>query len=905
MENKKQLVIIPPMSEALKKLNEVLQGITEDESVEISMIDDLKELTQFVASTGQCLILASNAKKCANFLQENKVILAKNHCKIILFTPKEIPAKTLVKFTKIGLTESILESSPPKTILYKIKLQLRSIKTVNSQENSEKLIKSLENNKRLVSENAELESKEKGSDDESITDHGMNKKKFSKDAEQSIDYSDPLKTKDHSEEESIETMWKTNRKKSIDLNLTEEKDPTIDSEATSIDMYYRGKKNKLDSMLEFDEDNLDISKKINLIDLEISSAKKNSYADVIEEGTIKEKRLEQHPSESQEDKKKTNAEIDLLLESQEHNNALEEIDSELNIDLKRRHQLHLDEESAKTRKKMSEDLGGYLKGKLAENSEIQKEDKNENDNNYDNSEIEKSSQKNIDLELLAAAEKLSKKSHDADLLNNTHEGKVDKIDNNMFGDSATVDKISSRMNGSIDKSKNNQDHQDEQLTSDHTKEKLSLDEIFPKKDKNLNNDLVDNEFKKDQSIELTEADEEELDIGKSKKEIEISNEDNQRSLDPTDDTSEQDRLKKVSLEIQLEKAANTNESGAEEEVENNSLKSRESSGILPKKQGRQIHEGHVDKIDNYYRNGDSKNKEQNWDNLTDKKSKTDSLQGLKKSGMTLLAAEEKNYDETTIDYRKLKEEFEQMAIGLSSLKEGAEKATAEKDLLIDEDQGSFKVIEITPLSLDFSIHIINSILTNETKPKKVFTMITDELIEKYNCFPVFYKYNPSDKKFSEVFNSFNEAQNIKILIEKKVWWNEFKNDTPLFEHFHKLSMTTWRCPEIVKNNEIWEDVELPSWAEQELVNKHTELIFPYFDGLDRMGLAIVIFPDGINPKTVNGLLTVLEMARTLFLDTIERYKIAPAKEVDSVIVETQKSSVSNFFNGLFGKKKAS
>ena len=103
MENKKQLVIIPPMSEALKKLNEVLQGITEDESVEISMIDDLKELTQFVASTGQCLILASNAKKCANFLQENKVILAKNHCKIILFTPKRYRPKLLSNLQKLVL----------------------------------------------------------------------------------------------------------------------------------------------------------------------------------------------------------------------------------------------------------------------------------------------------------------------------------------------------------------------------------------------------------------------------------------------------------------------------------------------------------------------------------------------------------------------------------------------------------------------------------------------------------------------------------------------------------------------------------------------------------------------------------------------------------------------------------
>ena len=53
MENKKQLIIIPPMSEALRKLHEVLDGITSDENVEITLIDDLRELSQFLGTTGQ------------------------------------------------------------------------------------------------------------------------------------------------------------------------------------------------------------------------------------------------------------------------------------------------------------------------------------------------------------------------------------------------------------------------------------------------------------------------------------------------------------------------------------------------------------------------------------------------------------------------------------------------------------------------------------------------------------------------------------------------------------------------------------------------------------------------------------------------------------------------------------
>lgn len=188
---------------------------------------------------------------------------------------------------------------------------------------------------------------------------------------------------------------------------------------------------------------------------------------------------------------------------------------------------------------------------------------------------------------------------------------------------------------------------------------------------------------------------------------------------------------------------------------------------------------------------------------------------------------------------------------------------ADTSLKNNDDDGSFKVVEIDPKSLDFSIAIVNSIYNKDTKSKQIFAMISDELVDNYHCYPVFYSYKLSDKKFTEVFNSYIEINGNRMPAEKKEWWNEFKKDSALFEHYQTKSMTTWRCPEIVNNNEVWEDVELPTWAEQELKNKHVELIFPYFDGLDRMGLAVVIFPEGLNPKRPDGLLTVLEMANSL------------------------------------------
>ena len=97
-------------------------------------------------------------------------------------------------------------------------------------------------------------------------------------------------------------------------------------------------------------------------------------------------------------------------------------------------------------------------------------------------------------------------------------------------------------------------------------------------------------------------------------------------------------------------------------------------------------------------------------------------------------------------------------------------------------------------------------------------------------------------------------------------------------------------------------------------SKSVELIFPYFDGIDRMGMALVFFPEGINVKSANGLLTTLEMARALLLDTIERYKVVPlqdekidsekGKNLSEEEASSEKKGVLGFISGIFGKKKA-
>lgn len=909
MENKKQLIIIPPMSEALKKLNEVLEGISGDENVEISMIDDLKELSQFIATTGQCLILASNAKKCATFLQDNKAMLAKSHCKTILFTPKEIPAKTLIKFTKIGLTESILESSPPKTFLYKVKLLLRSIKTAKPQEDAEKLVKSLENGKAQNEEALERDVKEKLIAEDNVIDMDTTKKKRNEDSGETIDYANPLKGKIKPQEESIDTNWKSDRKKHAEVENTEEENMTAESELDSIDMYYRGKNKKLDTMLEPEEDDFGKLKKIEVVDQEAPSPKKSSFADVIDEGSIKLKRPDQASEEIEDEEKTSSVELDLLPASGKNKKSFDDIDSELDLSMNRRRKDEASEEGPKTKDKEVEDLGGYLKGKISKEMVPAEEPEMGLDVSYDNSEVEKEDgPEDFDLDLLAADKKKRKEDQDESPEDNVHDGEVDQIEGNMIGDSGTVDKIRTRMNGSSDGSGNKVEDEDDGLVL-YNKKKKATEEDDENSDQDDDSLSLEAAKKEREETESKKSDEEELELTQPQTKLDLLAGDKKTDNTPSADLEERERQKQAFLEkLKAEKAAKA--AASKEEDEDLNLRSRESSGIKLEKDGNQTHDGQVDKIDTFYRSGESKKQEHSWDNLTDKKTTLDLLPGQKRSGMSTVAADEKNNEETTIDYRKLKAEFDMMSAGgVIGEDSGAFSTKGDTTLRNNDDDGSFKVVEIDPKSLDFSIAIVNSIYNKDTKAKQIFAMITDELVDNYHCYPVFYSYKLSDKKFTEVFNSFVEINGHKMPADKKDWWNEFKKDTALFEHFQTKSMTTWRCPEIVNNNEVWEDVELPTWAEQELKTKHVELIFPYFDGLDRMGLAVVIFPEGLNPKTANGLLTVLEMARTLFLDTIQRYQVVPVKEKElikeaSPPKEAETKNVLSFFGGLFGKKKA-
>lgn len=909
MENKKQLLIIPPMSGPLQKLNEVLDGIAVDENIEISIIDDLKELTQFIGSTGQCLIAFSNAKKCATFLQENRFVIAKTHTKVILLTPKEIPAKTLIKFTKIGLTESILENSPPKTLLYKVKLLLRSIKTSGGNEDKELAVKTMTDASPAQSQaKNEINMDRLLAEDSSVNYLAEERAKFKKSEQEdgeAINYGENLKGKTSSHEEAIDTHWKSKRKNDDSLSVEEEKNNSKLEEENSaeIDMYYRGKRkgNALD-VIEGDE--ISIRKKLDYTpDEEDLVGKKIETTNLDLEQNEAENRKKIYDNEGfdyQLDRPKTSF-IEEVAEEEKKRALVDQEDEE---ERKRKELMELDAlfEEAKKRQEARdvEDLGGHYKGKVHNvEMDLEEPEATEERKEYDNSDLY-SKEKSLDLELVPVSEDERRKMQNEDSNEERkRKGYGENINTDMASGDGSVDHIETMMKSDmgLDRSKNIKTQEIQEREKSKNQQNDEIEEKSKEKDQAIA--AEENFNKKKESTNEIAAEEKSKSRDTTLAEEEVEDRKRERSFEEEEnpfDRQAQTRLKLVESE--------QDDRQSEHEVENDSMSYKKidtADSELDKKKNLAT-DAKVDKIDTYYRSGEAKKKDHDWD--IDERKKSLDL-GLQKSANrgpdNIQKKETSDLGEQTIDYRKIKEEFEAISRGEAIYDAENGSVGSAGTRTDDNEDGSFKVIEIDPAGFDFAINILNMIYQKELRPEDFYKTISEELQKSYHAYPVFYSYKPSDDKHIEAFDSIMKMPLDQSGEEIKNWWLEHKKDEIMLSEVFAKSMATWVCREM-----NWEDVELPAWAANELTNKKVELIYPYFDGVDRMGIALIYFPHGLNPKQARGIEVTLEMARTLLLDTIQR-KTAPGPRTEEATEEgkiTEKKNILNAFSGLFKGKKA-
>jgi hypothetical protein len=74
-----------------------------------------------------------------------------------------------------------------------------------------------------------------------------------------------------------------------------------------------------------------------------------------------------------------------------------------------------------------------------------------------------------------------------------------------------------------------------------------------------------------------------------------------------------------------------------------------------------------------------------------------------------------------------------------------------------------------------------------------------------------------------------------------------------------------------------------------------------------MGFAYLLFPTGINPSNEKKIIIILEMLRSVFLDSVQRAKKnepTTSTQSDEIDSKPAQSKIIGFFGNMFGKKKA-
>ena len=921
MAGKKPLIFVYPLSESLQKLKDIMSESSEENGLEIYEVDAAVEAVQLIPTVGQSLTLFSNPKKCAQILQASKKFMSKINSKAILLSPKQMPRKTLDKFSKVGLTECIVEPVAPKTLLYKVNLIMRSIVAQKDEEDEEFEVKSLSSGEIEEAEGNEKQRMEKGVLEDDVGEDLYAREKKEKQLEIEAEEEEKKKKSNYSEE-AIDTDWKGSvEQEGLDLESDDE-DKKNKYEEEDIDTYYKGETQSAE--LDLGED----------------------------EATKKEKAEFESEEAGWGDKEDKSKSLDLDEEDEENNKENhDEIDSYMRGKVgKADTELEMDDEDETSLEKEKVDDEKYLKGKINQDLMVEEEDElegvireDEEEQDYDEEETKKThleldddEDKDIEKEEheLEEAEDYKKEREDFDLEDaedhkkERHDLEEEEQTENQKEEAEEIEKYYKGKIGEQEEEEESEDYTED----DSKKTDLDLEEAEnykkDKEDYDLEEDSSDYEKEKKDDTELDfdedmydreKLEDEEMEDYSKKKNSELDLEDaddnkDYEKEDDEDDLDGDDKDKKDSLDLDLEDDSDRDKAMGREDDERGEFGRRESSKDLDLEDGGfQKKAKMVEKdVGGHYSNKKSvQHQEYDWENLNNKFNQNpDEEEKQKKDENTLTYEGKDDLGEQTIDYSKLWEEFGGITMDREASKakvtgpkyvagEKVEDAKTASHYSDDEEgenpnfdgaKGSQDEEEIKPIhepkpnGLDTAVKILNFYQQKDTRPEDVYKYIANIIHDEEGGITSFLTMNKDKHIYEDAYISILEMESGLDETEKKAIWTEQK----------------------VKNQSRWRELTLPTWSDETFQNKELEFFYPFYEGVSDLGLAVIDFKNGISQEKVKKLEIILETARGLFLE--EFHDTGSKGTYDGHEAEEQKKgffkkTIGKLFGGLFGKKK--
>lgn len=934
MSAKKPLIFVAPLNESLQKLKEVIEEVAEDEKIEIFEVDDASEVAQLIPTVGQSLSIFGNPKKCAMVLQPNRKVIQKLNSKVILLTKKSMPRKTLDKFSKIGLTECIVEPVAPKTLLYKVRLLLRSIVVADDTEDEEVETSFGASDSDSVDKD-EKQRLEKGimADDEDVLDYNMKSKK-DKGLDLSADEDEEEKKKSYAEE-AIQKEWK-GKVNENNLSFEEEeekKKKDIEESENYIDSYLRGKKSKTTDEL-FDDD--------------VSTQKKSQYEEEDDLGIHKLNKEMTLNLEADEDEDEDDHDHDDLYGNDDkyYKGKVSSVDMELDADN--------DDDAPTSYEEEEEELSKKKRENSLDMSFDEDDTQSTEDDSYEEGEdiYERERDFALDLEADEDDDQRNSEAHELD-----EEGKRSRTEEEMALDLDPEErkrrKAEQELSLEDDRERPEFEKQDEEDKGSHMRGKVAkVVELIDEEDidaRNRHDLMADEELEKDyeedeKSLDI-DADEDDLNK-ETKLDLEDghskSNEETEDSLDLDADEDGEGARDKLDLELMGDEgnhsedeehledyddevdgpAASLNLSLEDGEAAQKEKTEEDDSDYARRKAGLDLdleddfsqkrHSAHTEHIET---NLDSrkgiKHQEQDWDILGQKdKDESFDEEKKKKSDIQISFKEAVDLGEQTIDYRKLQSEFDAITINRvggkrrrTGPKYYSEDMTDEEylksvygedyeDALDDiaqglknrKDQATKKeVFHPRPQGIDQAIKVMNLYHNKSLNKLDIFAFMATSLLEDYGGHSFFFTMDHEKNEFSNTYSLLSKEEGVDEEVLER--WPELKEE--MYDQ--------------------WLEMNLPKWSDEKMITEDNVFFYPIYEGANKLGFVIVMFNRLIEKDQAKSIEIILETARGIVLDEFHKAGKEEKYDVDLRNKEDGQTEEKGFFKSLFGKfgKKAS
>lgn len=867
MSDIKPFIFIEPLSDTLLKLKEVIAETAAEEGIEIFTIEDILEANQLIPTIGQSLIVCSNPKKCASILQSNRKFLSEHSSKVLLLTPKVIPKKTLEKFMKVGLTECIIEPVPSKTLLYKVKLLLRSIAAKREEQDME--MKSVKSDDDTAIDYSEKQRIEKGIIAEDTTDEAFSARK-EKVADIQMDYEIGA-VKSNSKTEEIDAHWagelNSEQKKKGQSNLA-----GVAQSADHLESHYKGKIRQESTDLEFEDtppkkmrpeqelDYDDFKKGVDIeLDFNLDNIKEKLKAH--EEKRNGEANLS---SDSQVENIQTHYKGKVSLSSQEqddYDNLAAGADIELDFDSHSNQPAHATPAEAQDEpapKAPKIDFNFEETAKKKHKQEIQDEE-----------EVDDEKARHLSLQFEDDSAPKRRQSQEEQDSKDPHTGEVDHIETYLKGH---LDHQGPQHKYDEELRERKNDVQEDSEAASATREKniAEVDEdLYERSAADFK--FADAAKKKGSAFEEDASDDHdnqhsaiELDFAETK----------ERKPKSSNEQDDEDLERTKSTDLRFAEESSKRERKNDQEHESDYMRTKKiAQNPEDAPPSRSQIDAHADHIETHYKSGKGiKHNDDDWDNKYRRTQQEEASKAPPAPERTLEMLKKADLGEQTIDYRKLKEQFDAITIGsdgklkmtdalytddsFSKKRKGPiyyreEIAASDDTLAVDEEsETQAEVNQIYRPSvngLDFVIQML-SVYEDKQKQEEDFFSFTEQYLwENFKAHSCFFVKRPEKSHYEVV-------RQTEITPEKLAMVSEGFS----FDQVKEAKFESWAL------------MSLPYWLDHTFQASDQFFFFPYIEGTHKIGFATLHFFSPLEESKAAEIEIILESLRGIYLQIFHK-----------------------------------